>query len=532
MKALTYLILTQAKNRILAIRKKPGLIILYSFIILTIIGSIVFSLVSKDFQINRTYSDNRILFIFFSGFGLLYLYTFIYSGLSTGSTFFTMADVGLLFVAPVSNIKILIYGLLSSIGKTIFASIFIIYQIPNINKTFGYGFMEVSALFFIYVVMVLFCQILSIGVYIFTNGNQNRKNIVKLILYLFIGILIASTYLIMRKENVNIIDAVKLLVDSKWYGFMPVIGWGIMFFKGIITGSLISIILSLAFFALISMIFISMLTSHKADYYEDVLYSTEVQFHRLRDYKEGRNVSSTNSNRKIKVKDNDHGLNKGKGAAIFAYKHLLEMKRSSQFIFVDFVTIMTTVGVGIAGYSLKNENLSYIVLVVIIYIQYFITLFGRLKLELMKPYIYMVPESSFKKLLSASVSSLLKPCVDSIFIFGAFAIVGGAGVLQCIFLALAYSSSGAVFVALTIVYQRILGGQPNKFLQVFIGVSLIFLIFTPAVVVSVLFSLLIIPESMQFLSTLPFTLMNIILSLILFYSCRNLLDNAEYTEGI
>ena len=529
MKALVYLLLTQTKNKILSIRKKPGLIILYSFILLFVIGSLLYLILVGDKQVNILPVDNRSLFLFLSGFGLLYLYTFTYSGLSTGSTFFTMADVGLLFVAPISTKKILFYGLISALGKAMFASLFIFYQIPNLKNMYNYGIIEVLSLFFIYVILVIFCQLLSIGVYIFSNGNQSRKNMVKMLLYLFTGALIIAVYLIMKNEAVGIMEAVKMLVDRNWFGYVPIVGWVIMFFKGVLMGSIIDIAISLALFTLVSILCISLLTAHKADYYEDVLQSTEFNYQRIQDYKEGRNISST-TNRKVKVKDKENGLNKGKGAFIFAYKHLLEMKRSSRFIFVDVLTVITTIGVSIAGYSIKNEMKAYIILAAVIYIQFFTTVFGRLKIELMKPYIYLMPEPSIKKLFAASISSLLKPCVDSIFIFSALAIVGGASILHCLFMAIAYICSGAVYVGLTIVYQKVLGSQPNQVVQMFIGIFLMLLIFSPAVVISILFSIFILPKSLLFLSSLPFSIVCLILAFIIFLSCGNLLDNTEISE--
>jgi hypothetical protein len=482
-----------------------------------------------DNPINDKYVDNRILYLFIGGFGLLYLFTFTYTGLSTGSTFFTMADVGLLFVAPISSKKILIYGLLSAMGKTIFASIFILFQIPNLKRMFGYSFMEILALFFIYALMVLFCQILSIGIYIFSNGNQNRKNLVRSLLYAFIGILIVAVYLIIQNKDVEIMEAAKILVDSKWFGYFPIMGWVIMFFKGVIIGSGIDVLISLIMFSLVSILVISLLTAQDADYYEDVLHSTEVTFQRLRDYKEGRNISST-TNRKIKVKEKDQGLLKGKGAIVIAYKHLLEIKRSSRFVFIDGFTILMAIGVGIYSYYMENDMMSYVALATLIYFQYFLTVFGRLKIELVKPYIYMIPETSFKKLVAASMSSLLKPCVDSVFIFGTMALVGGVSILQCIFMAFAYCASGAVFVGLTIVYQRAFGGQPNKIAQALIGVFLMFVVLSPAVIVSVIITIYLLSEPLQFLSSLPYSIICLILAFIMFFTCRNLLDNPEYSE--
>lgn len=528
MKALVYLFVTQIKNRILSLRKKPGLMVLYGFVALIVIGSIIITIVSGNQQITIENVDYRVLFIFLSGFGLLYLYTFTYSGLSTGSSFFTMADVGLLFVAPISPKKVLIYGLINAIGKTVFASIFIFYQIPNLKKMFGFGFTELFALFFIYVAMIMFCQILSIGVYIFSNGNQKRKTIVKTILYIIISVLIIAVYLIVNKENVGVFDAIKLMLDSKWFGFMPVLGWTVMFFKGVIAGSMIEIIVSLVLYLGIGFILVSLLTTNDADYYEDVLHSTEVTYQRLLDYKEGRAVSS-NTNRKIKVKNEEKGLLKGKGATVIVYKHLLEMKRSSRFIFIDLQTIIIAIGVAIAGYSIQIEGGYYIILAIVIYLQYFVNVFGRIKLELIKPYIYLVPDSSFKKILAASASSIIKPCIDSIFIFSALALVGGAGILDCIFMAIAYSCSGAMFVSLTVVYQRVLGGQPSRVAQVILGLFIMVVVIAPAVVASVLFKILLLPEYLGFLATLPYSIICLIFALIMFISCSNILDNAEYT---
>lgn len=530
MKALTYLMFTQIKNRILSLRKKPALLILYGIIALIMIGSIVSLIVLNRGQTNKTYYDSRILYLFLLGFGLLYLFTFTYTGLSTGSSFFSMADVGLLFVAPISNKKILVYGLITSIGKTAFASIFIFYQIPNLKSSFGYELTEILALFFIYIVMIMICQILSIGVYIFSNGNQNRKNLVRTILYVFAGLLLVSVYLIMQKENVSLIDAVKILVDSRIFGYVPIVGWMIMFFKGVITGAILQVIVSLVLYTAVGILIISLLTAHEADYYEDVLHSTEVTFQRLQDYKEGRNISAS-TNRKVKVKDNEKGL-KGRGAFVFASKHLLEMRRGSRLIYIDTFTIISMIGVGITGYYMSSNTSPYIILSILIYIQYFMTIFGRLKIELIKPYIYLIPEASIKKLFAASISSLLKPCIDGVLIFTTLAVVGGAGVLECIFMAIAYVCSGAVFVGLTIVYQRLFGAQPNRVALVFLGLLLMLIIIGPAVVVTILVSTFILPASLSFLSTLPYSVICLIFAFSMFMACGNILDNSEFSGKI
>jgi hypothetical protein len=211
-----------------------------------------------------------------------------------------------------------------------------------------------------------------------------------------------------------------------------------------------------------------------------------------------------------------------------AYKHILEMKRSSRFVFIDGYTIFVAAGVGIAGYNFNYPGAAYAIFAVIVYLQFFLTIFGRLKSELLKPYIFLIPEQSIKKVFAASVTSLLKPCADAVIIFAVLAAVGGADPFTCIFLALAYSASGAVFVGLTILFQRVLGGQPNKLVQMFIGMTFLLAVMAPAIILSAVAAFLL-PEALGFLCTLPYTVFCVMIAFLIFLTCGNLIEKSEYT---
>lgn len=527
MKALSYLLITQLKNRILSLKKKPAFLILYVFIILIVLVSVIMVLAFGNETQKIHFADERILYLVISGFGFLYLMLFVTTGLSTGSSLFSMADVGLLFVAPISSKKILIYGLLSTMGKALLASLFIFGQVGNLKINFGYGSRELIALFLIYAIMFLFSQLLSIAIYIFTNGNSFRKYLVKIVLYTIIGLLLLSVIILQKQEQINVMEAFFRTVDSKWFGYVPIAGWATMFFKSAVGGILSGVLISLAFFIFFSILITSLLTVGTADYYEDVLLSTEVAFQTRRTIKESGRYPARNTKR-VKVREEDRSILKGSGAMTLAYKHILEMKRRSRFIFVDGYTVFVTIAVGIAGYNFKNTNAAYGILGFIIYFQYFLTVMGKLKQELLKPYIYMIPETSIKKVFAASLTSMIKPCVDAVCMFTVFGIVGGADIMTCIFFMLAYSASGAVFVGFTILYQRVLGGQPNKIIQAMIGIVLLLSIMTPAIVSSVVAAFLL-PEALDFLCTLPYTIFCVLFALLIFVTCGNLIDKAEYT---
>lgn len=531
MRALAYLIITQVKNRIISLKRKPAFLILYGFIALMVVISLVAVIASGNHMSEVRVADERILFMILSALGLFYLYAFTISGLSTGSSLFTMPDVGLLFVAPISPKKILMYGLLSTLGKALLGSIFIFYQIGTLKSNFGYGFREIFALFLIYALMTAFCQLLSIGIYIFSNQNQTRKNIVKTILYLIIGGLLLCVVVLQRQQQISFFEAVLRVIDSQWFGFTPVAGWSAMLFAGVVHHSFGMIIISLGLFLALGSIVLVLLTLGKADYYEDVLISTEYTYQVRSAAKEGRNIPAQ-QNRKIKVKDGYSGIGHGTGAMTFFYRHILEYRRRSRFAFIDSYTVFMMVAAGIAGYNFRTKDAPdaafYGLLAITIYLQYFMTMFGKLRQELMKPYIYLVPETSMKKVFTASLTSILKPCVDGAFIFGALAIISGSHASHCLIFMLAYAASGAVFTGMTILYQRVLGGQPNKVVQAFIGVGLLFAVMAPSIGASVIAAYLL-PEALKFLCMLPYIFFCLLFALLLFVTCGNLIDKAEYT---
>ncbi len=474
--------------------------------------------------------DERILFLIISGLGLFFLWSFINAGLSTGCSLFTMPDVGLLFVAPISSKKILIYGLISTLGKSLLGSIFIFYQVGNLKANFGYGFQEIFALFIIFAFMILLCQLISIGIYIFSNGNPIRKKMVMTIFYGSIAALLLVVLFIQKQEQVGMLEATFRVVDSSWFGYIPIAGWSTMFFSGVVQGSFFMTLVPLVLFIVLGALIVSLLTVGTADYYEDVLLSTEVNYTRLKAAKEGRNVPQTN--KKIKVKDKDQGINKGTGAMTLVYKHMLEMKRRSRFVFVDGYTIFTMVVLGGAAYSFKLKDAPaeaiYGVLAFVIYLEFIVTMIGRIKGELLKPYIYLIPERSIIKVFAASLTSLIKPLVDGICMFAVFAFMGGADFVTCLFSALAYAASGAVFVAITILYQRVLGGQPNKIIQMFLTMGLLLAIMGPAIGISVAAAYFL-PNALLFLCTAPYTIFCLLIATLIFITCGNLIDKAEFT---
>ena len=531
MKALSYLLLTRMKNKLLSLKKKPAMLVLYAIITAFVIFSVVMMLVMGDSKQPARYGDERVLFLILFGLGLLYLWMFMNSGISTGSSLFIMPDVGLLFVAPVSSKKILMYGLISTFGKSLLGSIFIFYQIGNLKANLGYGFGEILALFLVFALMVLFGQLLSIGIYIFANGNAARKKLVQGLVYVVFAVLLLAVLMLYRTQQKGMLDALLSLMDTKWIGYIPLAGWTTMLFTGMVHQQLASVLISLALFLISGGVILTLLTSGKADYYEDVLVSTEMTFNTLKAAKEGRTVQRAGA-KKIKVKDDELGINRGSGAYTIFYKHILEMKRKSKLIFIDNYTLILVAGAAAAGYFMKKNHMPelmvYGVLGLGIYMQFIFSMMGRMKSELLKPFIFMIPDKSITKVLAASLTSIVKQAVDGAAIFISFTVASGRISPHNLFCMIAYAASGTVFVAMTILYQRVLGGQPNRLVQMLLSIVLLAVVMGPAIAITVVVGMLL-PPALLFLCTLPFSVVCLLVTLLIFATCGNLIDRSEFT---
>jgi len=109
MKAIVYMLRKTIKNGIIDILHHPMQLIVYLFIALTTVSGVITAMTSNISE-EETHFDFRIL----QGAYLLILYfisvPIMLKGTNASTTFFKMSDVANVFTAPISEKKILIYG--------------------------------------------------------------------------------------------------------------------------------------------------------------------------------------------------------------------------------------------------------------------------------------------------------------------------------------------------------------------------------------------------------------------------------------
>lgn len=461
----------------------------------------------------------------------------VYSSLEAGSSLFTLSDVNLLFVSPLSPKKILAFGLIRQTGKTMAGFVFLLFYSGMLIESFGITAGGVVLLILGTVALLLVVQVLGLALYCWTGGSPARRRAVKIGLLSVPAAVLLLAYLVSRREG-GTVEALYAAAASPVLEAVPLVGWtkGAVFalMAGNGRAAVIYLALLVALFALILML----LFRTDADYYEDVLQSAETTFELRRSMKEKR-TADVRSRRKKKV--GKTGIGRGWGANAFFYKHLCEARRGSRFVLLGSSTvILSLVAFGMTAVMtlLGNNNgmpaptdvILASVLGAGVYLLFFMSAAGDWSRELAKPYLYLVPEDPFKKLFWAGMTTVLKPALDGLVVFSVLCAALRANPLTALACILGYAGFGFLFTAGNVLGRRVLGSVPNRGALMALYMLLILVITAPGLAGSIAV-MVALGESLSgaapLLIALPCVLWNVLVSLAIFYGCRNLLASSE-----
>ncbi len=513
-----YLVTRRLKNGIKEFIRKPSRIIFVVFFIFILGFSFYTSATTTAPE--AFYRDKT---EFFAIVFALYTYAFFMTaknGFVNGASMFSMADVNLLFTAPLKEKSILNFGLFQQLGKSLTLGFFILYQSSLVNNIYG---LPVSSLFAVlagYGAVVFAGQMFATVIYALTCSDDRKAVKAKTVFYgiflLFAGILLYNTYL----SDMSIESLVGASRDKIMY-LCPVSGFISFTVQGVIENDSKALITGTAIFFLMCIAFYFILCKIKGDFYEDVLKATQVSHSAITARKEGKVAETAPRN----VKTGKTGIGRGFGASTIAFKHKKENKRSNPFI-ISSVSLM------MAGFSLvycmmfSGENIA--LFVINVYTMSMTVCIGRWAKEFTYPYIYLIPETNFRKLLYLLKSDIPLIAIESIICFIPLIILGSCNVIEGIAMAVARVAFGMLFIGVNLILQRFTGDSEKKVLTVMLYFLLAMIFSLPAVAVGIITGMAF-PFNPEIVYIFM-AILNSVISLVLIFICRNVLEYAEYNN--
>lgn len=401
-------------NHILEIKSNPKRLVIYLFYLFWI-GSLVFNAVLKYRKpaAMQLQLGPQIIGAGFTGLGTAIILYFLYRSTKESSTFFTMGDVHLLFPAPVSPKKILLYSMVKQSLLHFFMHGFILLALmPMITNITRVDPQYLPFMYFGYIGLVLAIQPLNFLVFAVGSkyGVQLRLQqgifllIIIFILYLAGSIIFAGDLLQGLLQGLN----------ASFLDFLPVIGWSRVVFMTAVTGygtfSTAALVFQILF--LFCCIVLSYYTAD--DYYEDTLNATEKRNLRKR-RKEGAEKTqrlsfSFNKKKNVIVRQ------VGTGPWAFLWRSKVEYSRSDLHPYMGFWTIIFLLaGIAVGLFGANHTDGLFPVYYANGITAYLIFIFSAANAgqhELTKPYIYLIPGSNLLKIISSNLIDVLRMSVN------------------------------------------------------------------------------------------------------------------------
>lgn len=527
MKALIFLVRKRLKNTIVSMLKNPGQLIF----ILFIVGMMVFSM----FTANTEHPDaagyrdiNELYAIVFLFYALIFFFS-VRPGFKNGATFFSLADVNIAFNAPIQPKTILLYGMMRQLGMSLFAGFFLLFQYSWMRMSYGITGWSLAGILLGYA-LTMFCgQQIAMLIYSRTARDEQKQHRVQnMALVLALALAAWLLYPVLTtsfSDGFDNFDFNKLLgalvasVNRPVVNYIPVLGWLKTLAQGMHEQNWLLAGAGLGATGLLIALLIWIIGLVDADFYEDVLAATEISHSSIAAKKEGRNAEVVPQN----VKVGAEGLNRGKGASAFFYKHLLEGRRSRKFI-MDTASLMFMLITLVFAFFMRDLGLSIGPLAFSIYMLIFSSFMGRWAKELLLPYVYLVPEPPFKKLIMILGETFRKNLVESVIVGTGIGLIMQVGVFETLgIIALRFAAS-VLFIAATILSERLFGGLTIRWMQMTFLILTMMIVMIPTVVVAVLVMVTANSWPLTYFAAAAFTLA---LSALILFLCRNMLAAVE-----
>ena len=390
MSALTYLTLTQFKNRIRGLVHSPAKLI-YSIVVIALLVLVIVAgnMPGED---GSTGSPNAALGAIIIGyFALMFLLT-ANSGFSTGMSIFKMPDVNFLFVGPFKSVRVLFHGMFNQMATAIIMAVVILFQYGWMHGSYGVGVLEMVFVMAGYSLTVFTAQITAMVIYAFSSG---RPVVRKALRAVYVVVTAAwAAYIGFRALGAeSVLDGICGAVVDPIGRLFPVAGWlGGACYEAVL-GNYQSALFLLAVWAVFTAALIILMARADQDFYEDVLQSTETSFATQTAAKEGRVSEIAPKN----VSVGRTGLGGGWGASAFWYKHRIENRRSRKWLLSGMEIVFILVNIGFAFFMRDSGIVAPLAFAA--YMMFFYVALGRLMKEMTKPYVYLIPEPPTKKLL-------------------------------------------------------------------------------------------------------------------------------------
>lgn len=526
---LLYATRKKLKNRMLATLRSPSQIIyILLMLALLIFSSLSGSSSDSGAEYTGDYREmnelNAIIFVFFT---VMFLVTF-YISYTNGTTVFTLSDVNLLFPSPLNPRRILFHSLMRQLTTSILLGVFLLFQYSWLHSLYGIKYDKLIVIVLGYGLTLFFSQFVAIVLFCLTNGHSKAGRMIKLMFAAVIAALIIPLLVKLTPvmQSLDYRAAIPIAVEyfsSFWTHIFPFSGWTASMAIYMIEGRYLLAAVFLGIQLLAAAILMFIIYKTDVDYYEDAIESAEKSQSAITAQKEGTVNEVVGKN----IRVGKIGIQKGWGANVIYQKHLIENRRSS-ILRVSNMSLIFIACVIIISVFLREEGILPSFVMSSYMLMFSVTL-GRFPRELIKPFIYLMPEPPVKKLFYSLKENLISSVYESILLFIPVGLIVSAAPIEIAVCIIGRISFSLLFLCANIAIERIFGSNLAKGLTMFLYIVISMLMTAPGIVIAMVLSFVnfFVSIPVLILALLCISVINVLVSFLVLFFCRNLLQYAD-----
>ncbi len=329
----------------------------------------------------------------------------------SGSSIFLMADVNLLFSAPMKPQSVLLFRLMSQIFLLIFAGIYIGFQIPNLILNVGLSVATALFIILAWIITIIYSQLISVLVYTVTSTHTKLKRYISPFVLLVIALLAGGFYLYKTTSGLELYAAAKNFFNGSVTNWIPAVGWikGMVMFS--MEGKLGLSFACLGLLVLGAILITWAVWNIKADFYEDAMAGSQEREEKMAAARAGIAAKRKKDRGDRVTRDRL----RGSGAQMFFTKTLYNRFRFGILkVFTKtslFYLALAVVICSILAFVVQSRNF-YVVGLALCGIVFFRALGDPLSADMDKTYFVTIPASSYAKVFWSALGGTVNCALD------------------------------------------------------------------------------------------------------------------------
>jgi hypothetical protein len=345
------------------------------------------------------------------------------------SKIFLPADVPMLFASPLKPQSVLMFRLFCTLGTSLFVSLFMLFQLPNLISNVGLSVWAAVSLVIVYALILVFSTLVQVVFYTITSKMDNGSGNIKNVLAVFYGAVALGFAAFTFINKMSFIDGLFAFFASPSTHWIPFWGWlrGISYYAAV--GDTKMSLIYLGLFIAACALLILFVWKMKADFYEDAMFAAE---HKAAQIESAKTVSKGGvmvRSKERKGKIDREGFNYGKGANVFFYKAVFNRFRFAKLKFFSTTMIVYTVIAGVVAWFARTapfEDAFFIPAAALGAMAFYRTLGDPIREDTSRDFFVLIPEKHYAKIIYSLLGCLAVTAIDLSLPMAVSAIIVGA----------------------------------------------------------------------------------------------------------